>query len=372
MRDALERVTVPDEDAALERTRAVVLAAFRSREPAPHRRHGRSLVLVGAAATAVGLAIVTPPGRALVDQVREVVGVERSAPALFSLPGGGRLLVTSADGVWVVEANGKKRLFGGYREASWSPFGRFVVAARENELAALEPDGDVRWTLARPHVSSPRWTGSATDTRIAYVDRSGIRIVAGDGTDDRLLAPAEPGPLAWRPGERHALAYVSASEVRVQDVDSGRMLLRVNRGLNEATTRLEWSTDGRRLLVLTRGSLQVFGPRGQLLARNDPADGLANVDARFQPGTHRVLVARVHGSQSTVFDLATGRTVFNGTGVFDEIAFSPDGRWLEVGWRTADQWVFVRTDRPRTIRAVSGIGEQFRGRTRLDGWCCAE
>ena len=71
-----------------------------------------------------------------------------------------------------------------------------------------------------------------------------------------------------------------------------------------------------------------------------------------------------------MFDLATGGQIFSGTGVFDELTLSPDGRWLAIGWRTADQWVFVRTDRPRAIRAVSAIGEQFRGRPAIAGWCC--
>lgn len=371
MRARLERVRVPRADEARERALAVTLAAYAAREPLPvGGRRGRWVVVV-LAALALGLAVVSPPGRAVVDQVREVVGVERSAPALFALPSG-RILATSADGVWVVEHDGKKRLLPGSREASWSPFGRFVVTARRNELAALEPDGDVRWTLARPDVRDARWTGSATDTRIAYVDRTGIRVVAGDGTGDRLLAPAEQGPVAWRPGAGHVLAYVSASELRVQDADTGRVLLRANRGIDSPVRAIDWSTDGRRLLVLDARALRVFGARGRLVRRDDPPAGARNVDAAFQPGTHRLLVARVHRGQSTVFDLAGGRTLFNGTGVFDGITFSPDGRWLAIEWRTADQWVFVRADAPRTIRAVSGIATQFRGTPRIEGWCCPQ
>ena len=66
----------------------------------------------------------------MLDEIREVVGVEESAPALFSLPASGQLLVTADSGAWVVDEDGSKRLLGGYREASWSPFGRFVVASR--------------------------------------------------------------------------------------------------------------------------------------------------------------------------------------------------------------------------------------------------
>jgi hypothetical protein len=370
VRGRLERVRVPGADEARERARAVTLAAYAAREPLPRQGRRRVGIAVAVAAIAAGVAVASPPGRAVVDQVREVVGVERSAPALFSLPRG-RILATSADGVWVVERDGKKRLLPGYRSASWSPFGRFVVTARRNELAALEPNGDVRWTLARPDVRFPRWTGTATDTRIAYVDRTGIRVVAGDGTADRLLAPAESGPLAWRPGAGHVLAYASASEVRVQDTDTGRVVVRANRGVDRRPIRaIEWSSDGRRLLVLDTRSVRVYGPRGQLLRTNEPADGGRNVDAAFQPGTHRILVARVHGGQSTVFDVASGRAVFNGTGVFDGITFAPDGRWLAIEWRTADQWVFVRATAPRAIRAVSGIAAQFRGTPEISGWCC--
>lgn len=371
MKDVLERIRVPDEDAARVRAREVVLTAYAQREPLPPPRRVPILALGAAALAALALAVVSPPGQAVVDRVREIVGVERAQPALFSLPAPGRLLVASDPGVWVVEANGKKRLLPGYREASWSPFGRFVVAARQNELAALEPDGDVRWTLARRGVRFPRWTGTEADTRIAYVDRSGIRVVAGDGTGDRLLAPAERGPLAWRPGRGFVVAYVSASEVRVQDAESGRVLWRANRGIASPVSSVEWSTDGSRLLILARESLQVLAVGGRLAARNDPADATRNVAATFETGTHRVAVARVHGSQSTVFGLASGRALFNGTGVVDDLAWSPDGRWLLVSWPTADQWVFRRADGTR-IRAVSNVSEQFRSRgfPRVEGWCC--
>ena len=82
-------------------------------------------------------------------------------------------------------------------------------------------------------------------------------------------------------------------------------------------------------------------------------------------------MARTEGGQSTVSDLGTGRAVFSGTGVFDAITPSPDGGWVLVEWRTADQWVFVRLTGPKAIRAVSGIAPQFRGTPVVAGWCCA-
>jgi hypothetical protein len=368
VRARLERLDVPGSDASRERARDVVLAAFADREPIARPSRAPLLALVAVVVAAVGIAAASPPGQAVVDRVREIVGVERAQPALFSVPGGGRLLVDAADGTWIVEANGKKRLLSGYSDASWSPLGRFLVAVRRNELAALEPDGDVRWTLARPAVHSPRWTGTATDTRIAYVDRTGIRVIAGDGTRDRLLAPAETGPHAWRPGPGFVLAYVSGSELRVQDVETERVLARTTIQWNpKLHTDLEWSSDGRRVLVVNDGTVRVFAAGGRLVARSDPADGRV-ADATFVPGTHRVLVARFGSGESTISELETGRAMFAGTGVFDEITPSPDGRRLVVEWRTADQWVFVRVDGRRAIRAFSGIAGQFRGKPVIAGW----
>ena len=179
-----------------------------------------------ALAVVVVAGLLSPPGRAVLDEIRQVVGVEGSAPALFSLPAPGRLLVTAGSGVWIVDEDGSKRLLGDYREASWSPFGRFVVATRANELAALAADGTVRWSLARPDVRLPRWGGSRIDTRIAYFSRGQLRVVGGNGKGDRLLDAdaAERAPV-WLPGARHRLAYATRDgSIRVVDVDTGAVI----------------------------------------------------------------------------------------------------------------------------------------------------
>ena len=169
MRRDLERIEIPEEHEARVRTWNVVREAFAEREPAPPERHRLRLAVVIALAAAAIAAALSPPGRAVLGEIREAVGVERAQHGLFSLPTDGRLLVAADSGVWVVQQDGSKRLLGNYREASWSPFGRFVGTASPNELAALEQDGDVRWTLARRRVSFPRWAGSDVDTRIAYL-----------------------------------------------------------------------------------------------------------------------------------------------------------------------------------------------------------
>jgi len=178
----LERIEIPFQHETQARTWPIVQSAFAEREPLPQERRAWRPVLVLAVAAVLAGAFASPPGRAVIDRVREVVGVESAKPALFSLPSSGRLLVDSDEGAWIVSSDGSKRLLRDWREASWSPFGRFVVAAKTNELAALEPNGDVRWTLARPNVRFPRWGGGRTDTRIAYLSGSALRVVAGDAT----------------------------------------------------------------------------------------------------------------------------------------------------------------------------------------------
>lgn len=373
MRRELEAVRVPGEEESQERARVVVLSAFAEREPVRRPSRWPRVAVVAVALAAIGAAAVSSPGRAVLHELREVVGVKRAQPALFSLPAPGRLLVASDAGVWIVEQDGSKRLLGEYREASWSPLGRFVVATKQNELAALEPDGDVRWTLARRGVRSPRWTGTDVDTRIAYVDRTGLRVVAGDGTGDRLLVPGFRGPIAWKPGPEFVLAYAASGTVRVVDARVGKTIWQAPAPPGRAVV-VEWSSDGRRLLVLSPQLVRKYDRAGRILEENGASEGWPTVDATFRSGTGQITVAIVHGAQSTVHGLEGRRLPpFNGTGVFRQVLWSPDGRWYLVTWPTADQWVFVRASGAKRIRAVAGVSEQFRSRStpRIEGWCCA-
>jgi hypothetical protein len=372
VRARLERLDVPGSDAARERARDVVLAAFADREPVARPSRAPILALVAAVAAAVGLAAASPPGPAVVDRVREIVGVERAQPALVSLPGGGRLLVASDPGIWVVEPNGKKRLLSGYREASWSPFGRFLVATRTTELAALEPDGDVRWTLARRNVGFPRWTGTETDTRIAYLTGSALRVVAGDGRGDRpVAAPVRLVAPAWRPGGGYVVTYVDrANRVVALDVPRRRTLWRATG--EGAIEELEWSSDGRRLHVLRAGRIEVLTRDGRPWTGVRPARGVVTADA-IAPGSHAFASAVARGNRSEVLVVREGGgRVFASEGRLPELEWSPDATWLLIASPQADQWVFVRPETGRIV-AISGLSSQFRTRTfpRIEGWCCS-
>jgi hypothetical protein len=376
--ELLRTARVPGEFEARRRSWPVVRAAFAEREPVPRpSRYGRPL-LAAAAAAAVLAAAVSAPGRAVLETARDAVlpeRVVRAGPALFSLPAAGRILVESDAGAWVVSRDGSKRLLAGWREASWSPFGRFVVAARANELAALEPNGDVRWKLSRPDVRFPRWAGSRTDTRIAYLTGSRLHVVAGDGTGDvdagGLPAAARVAP-AWRPGSGHVVAYADTrGRVYLYDADAGSVAWRS--ALLPGPRLLDWSSDGRRLAVVTRDKLAVLDARNGRAVTVRFLRGIA--DASFAPGSHRIALARPREVLLLDGDRPRARpmSVFAGAGRFTDVAWSPDGRWLLVAWKDADQWVFVRSARARRIDAVSGIAGQFDSSRfpRVSGWCCA-
>ena len=86
-------------NAAEDRAWEVVKRAYLEREPR-RRSTARTRLLLALAVVAAGAVIaaaLSPPGHAVFERMRRAVGVEHAAPAIFSLPGGGRLLVVSAD-----------------------------------------------------------------------------------------------------------------------------------------------------------------------------------------------------------------------------------------------------------------------------------
>jgi hypothetical protein len=338
----LRRLPLAGEDEAEERGWELVRAAHGERTPVhPGRRTRR--VAIGLGAGAVALAIgLSPAGAKMGDLVSEVVGIgeEEARPALRSLPAAGELLVESAEGIWIVQEDGSRRLLGGFEQAAWSPRGLYVVVAEDRELTAVDPLGEVRWSLSAPGpVADPRW-GGIGDTRIAYRSGKELRVVAGDGSGDHLIAAdvAAVAP-AWRPpGDSkleavealHVVSYVTADKgIRSVDTESGERVEVTEADLERLSTPAAGGPGNRALSPdgITLATLQRVGRRDELVVQDDGK--------------------------------AKQRVLFSASGPLTGPTWSPDGRWLLVGWPAADQWLFISTERRNRVVAFDQISEQF-------------
>ncbi len=342
---ALREVPIPGEAEAEERSWEMVRAAHAERAPLRAPATGRRVVLAVAAGLVLLAIGLSPAGAKVGDAIEDVLGIgaEDASPTLRSLPAAGELLVESGQGPWIVRADGSKRLLGDYDQASWSPHGIYVAVAEGRELAAVETDGDVRWTFPAPGVvRDPRWAGDALDTRIAYRSGDDLRVIAGDGNpeSDHLVArDVAQVPPVWRPlglsklggpeGQGLVLTYLDGEgELRAVDVD---LDVRV------PTTR----GDDRRLLAPTS------------------SDG---VDRVLSPNGSRIAVLEHVGASDRLFVTEPGgdaKQLFFARSRLTGPTWSPDGRWVLVGWPAADQWLFIEVDRRRPPVAFDRISEQF-------------
>lgn len=377
-KQTFSRVRAPDERAAEERAWEVVRSAYREQPGVAARRSRWRLVMVPALVALVGALALSPAGATVGRLIRQALGVQHAARALFSLPAPGRLLVSGPGGTWIVAADGSSRRIGTWPQASWSPHGLYVAVARTDELAALDPRGVVRWTLARPAVSDPTWF-SPSGFRIAYLSARHLRVVAGDGTGDRQLASnVAPVVPAWQPDHPYQLAYEDDHGTLVlRDADSGQVIWTAHAG---AVISLGWSADGSRLLALTPNAASVYDRSGRLLARVAAPVGARLVDGALSPdGRKLALVSGEPGQEVSIANLSMPshplRSVLSGTGI-RQAAWAPDGRWLLISWPAADQWVFVHVAGAPRIAAVSRIAQQFasgqaaRAFPTVEGWCC--
>jgi hypothetical protein len=378
----LERIEIPGEHDARVRAWDVVRMAHAEREPTPRGRPVFRPALVAAAVAAILAAALSPPGRAVVEDVRKAIGIADAEEALFSLPTRGRLLVVAPErDAFVVHPDGSRRRIGRYQEATWSPRGRFVVATRGNALFALTPEGDERWSLRRPDVSGARWGGTRADTRIAYTSGGELRVVAGDRKGDRTLDPRAGGaPAAWKPGGAHVLAYRAGVRIAVVAVDTRRVLWRSQPLGGPAVEVLQWAADGKRLLAMSPRTIRVFDDQGRLVREMPMRAGTFALGAEFAPTGHvfALRASSVGGSaagRSQVLLVNADRAMrprqlFVGLGAFGDVAWSPNGRWLLVDWIGADQWLFIRTRGMPKIVPVSNIHAQFGPPPHALDWCC--
>jgi len=375
---ALIRVRAPEEQGSEERGWSVVRSAYRERTVVARRRNRWRVALIPALVALLAAVALSPAGATVGSLIRQALGVPNAARALFSLPAPGRLLLSAPGGTWSVSADGSTRRVGGFAEASWSPHGLYIAAAKGDHLAVLDPHGVLRWTLPRPAVTDPSWF-SPSGYRIAYLSGRQLRVVAGDGTADRLVASnVAPVAPAWRPNHPYQLAYIDrGGALVVRDIGAQRPIWTMHVG---GVRALDWSAAGGRLLLVTGMRALVYDGSGRLLARFSAGRGALLLDGSLSPDGRTLALVRsgsAPGVALAVLDQPRPalRPVLSGEGL-RQVVWAPDGRWLLVTWPAADQWVFIHIAGTPRIAAVSRIAQQFasspagRGFPTLEGWCC--
>jgi hypothetical protein len=413
----LRDAPVPFDPEADARVLELVLARYAGRRPARRSPLPR-LAAVLAVALALGALLLTPAWAAVRDWVGDAF---ESSPApatrgrLGPIPGGGRLLVQTQAGAWVVEPDGTRHLLRGLREASWSPHGLYLAAVRGDRLTAVEPGGEPHWTLrAAETIHDPRWSPSGE--LVAYRSGGGLRVVAGDGSEDRALdeSVAPPAP-AWDPAGRPDLAYVDArGALRVIDAASGRAA--ATAGALPGIRTLEWaasaggSTEGSGATGADDDAAGGEGSVGELLEASgrrlrirgvgvgDAAHARLGEPRELQvPAGKTIRAAALSPDGRTVAALLTRRShrpgharltdlvLYSAAGAaprrlgsvpgdVTEVAWSPRGGRLLVAWPSFDEWLFVPPHAAEGT-AMTGIAAAFGAAgaahpPEVSGWCC--
>ncbi|HXR31477.1 MAG TPA: hypothetical protein VN752_10105 [Solirubrobacterales bacterium] len=397
LRRLLRDEPVPGAADAERRSRGVIERAYAERQPVARPILPRLAIALAAATLLAGL-LLSPAGATVREWIDDALtaGVPNAEPALTDLPGGGRLLVESPEGPWVVQADGSRRLLGSYREATWSPRGLFLATTADRTLSALEPDGTPRWSIsAGTPVGDPRWSPSGF--RIAYRAGRNLRVINADGTGDRLVdSGVPPVPPAWFPPGLHLLAYIDGEEkLRIVDPDAGTRMASVQ--ASSGTVALAWSFDGSLLLEQTRRGLWTREVGSDKLAERIEIGAARRIQLPARAAVRAAAFSPANQAIATLLRLPAGsageprsevaqvdpdggpaRRLFAVSGELSDLAWSPDGSRLLVAWPGADQWLFLPHLGVDRIRAVEGVTELFSpgspGRApfpRIEGWCCS-
>lgn len=390
LRTELERIRIPEAEASERQARLLIEAAFDERSEGTLERRRRPGWIAAALLSLIGATVIalTPAGAEVREWIKDTVadvGEPNAKPALTRLPAPGSLLVSAGRNTWIVSEAGERSRLGGFDDVGWSPHGLYVATAEGRSLSARTAAGEVRWEIgADAAVSDPVWSPNE-GFRVAYRSGEELRVVWGDGVNDRAIGPAAAVTPAWKPraGKRNVLAYVDpAGGVRIVDSDTGKLLGAAQ--TPRMPVDLDWTRDGSQLLVLYGDSIRILDPEGHEIRSGRLAPGQEAVSGAFLPGSETVVVSmraengRPRGKLALAAPFGnefSKRTIFTGSGRLTGLAVAPNGRRILVGWPRADQWLFIPTTRTNRIEAVGNIRRQFEAGAngafpRVDGWCC--
>jgi len=209
--------------------------------------------------------------------------------------------------------------------------------------------------------------------------------VAGDGTGNRELRTSVGSATpAWQPHTGSAYRIVvtdRAGGIRLLDADSGAQLWRIRSAT--AVRTLSWTPDGAHLLAVSERGVALYDSQGHLLASRALSAGQTVGATALAPAGNQVALV-LHGAEGSSVEVlrATGEglqqpaaVLFSTRSDLDGISWSPGADWLLASSASADQWIFLRTQRPSRLESISDISRQFAlrggqsdGASALGGW----
>jgi Tol biopolymer transport system component len=242
-------------------------------------------------------------------------------------PDGSRMLFSSNDDLWVMNADGSSRVrlvdADGVASYRWSPDGGRIAYLRERRegedsffdlwVAASDGTGQERIAL---NATYPSW--SPDGLRIAYsrdFPELQVHVINADGSGDTPITspPVQAFQTAWSPtGNRIAFVTVSDKDIMLINPDGSGMV-----NLSPAQTDDDtpvWSPDGSRMAFNTAADNQISESEiavmngdgsGRVNLTNRPGfdfgpdwspDGTRLVFTRSDPGNSEVYVVNVDGT----------------------------------------------------------------------------
>jgi hypothetical protein len=175
------------------------------------------------------------------------------------------------------------------------------------------------------------------------------------------------------------VAYADAKgRVVVADAETRKVEWRSNPG--PPVVALAW-TDEERLAVLGERELLLFDAPAKLRATVALPEDSQGTGLAVRPGGRELAYTtyspRTGGGSLYLLDTKAGtsRLLFAGPGRFGRPVWSPDGVFLLVAWRAADEWLFVPAARSGAVAVEASVSELVAGQAGFPqplGWCCAE
>jgi hypothetical protein len=124
-------------------------------------------------------------------------------------------------------------------------------------------------------------------------------------------------------------------------------------------SELDWSSDGSRLLALSSdGRAWIYTARGRRVRELERV-----TRAAYSPAADTLAYAAYDSERDSssvvLVEDGSARTLFTGPGAFQDIVWSPNGRWLLVTWPAADQWLFLKMPSGRGLVSVPNVSREF-------------